>query len=137
MRLLKTEDLRAQGHDVCTEGIQGRGGHVIAVVDGVDPGEGIFFRENMVEPRCSKVLANFLGRAAEDFGDAIGVRAALEVFVAGRGSGPKIQQWLNARNGICPRLQVRNECRRSLMQVLAETLVVAENESLVEANWPA
>src|SRR5262249_41494735 len=113
MRLLKAKNLLAQSNDVGAERIEGRSGEIVAVVSSVNGSERILLREDMVDPRSSKVFANGLQGAGEDFRDAAksgrgGRRrtdswAGSGIRVAERGSGPKIEERLNAGNSICAR----------------------------------
>ncbi len=125
------EHLLSQAEQVGTVGIEGGGGHVIAVVDGVHRRQGISRGKHLVEAGGAKIFANGLQRTAEDLRDAVEIRRA-------RGSdGPQIQKRLHAGHGARPRCRIRNKCRGSLVQPLSQSFVVAEQESLARPNRSA
>src|SRR5215470_10311137 len=99
----------------------------------------------MICAHRSKILADCLQRAAENFCDAAGVRRqrswrradSRKIGIRGRRGGPKVQQWLNTRNGGGPGLEVRHKRSGSLMKVLPKAFVVSEGKCFVLSNGPA
>ena len=77
----------------------------------------------MVKPGGSKILMYRLRRTAENFRDSVKVGSSR------RRRRPQVQKRLNTGYGRGPRLGVGDKCNGCLMQVLAETFVVAEEES--------
>src|SRR5438034_2942347 len=84
----------------------------------------------MVEARRSDVFADCLQRTAEYLGHSV-IACNLEIGSVRRSHRPQIQQGLDNGSGVQPGLRVGNECHRGLVQILAESLVVAEYKSLV------
>ena len=130
MRFFHAEHLFAQRKNIGAVRIERRGRQVVAVVNRIHPSQRIPPRKDLIESHRSKIFANRLQRTAEYLRDAI------EVGRIRRRDRPQIQQRLNTGHGSRPRSRIRNECRRSLMQMLAQSLVVAEEEGLVLRSGP-
>src|SRR5712692_1515513 len=120
MRFLRADDLFAQRDYVRAEGVERSGGEVVTIVDGVDCGERILWRKNVVDAGSTEVFADGLQRAAEDLGDAV------EVGDAWGRRWPKIQERLDSGDGGGARGSIRNEGGGGLAQKLAEAFVVGE-----------
>ena len=127
----EAENLFAQREDVGAIGIRGGGGEVVAIVDGVHGGEGIFLRKDVIEAERAEIFADGLKRAAEDFCDAV------EIGRACGSDGPKIQERLHAGDGGGARSGVGNKGGARLVKILAEAFVVAEDEGVVAADRAA
>ncbi len=138
MCLLQAHYLLPQAHQIGAERIKRCRGVGVAVINGVDRIAGIFRGKNAVEPHCSKVFANPLQRAAKHLCDSVTRRRNLKVGRARRGHRPQVQQTHCSDNssGVQAGLRVGNEGYGSLVQTFAESLVVAEYESLVLLNRP-
>ena len=134
MHFFDAGHLRTKSHDVGAKRIERSGGKIVAVVDGIDAGKGVVRGQNVVDARGTEVLANGLQRAAEDFGDAAGVcrkrrrgrAGAGKIGVTSGGSGPEIQQRLNAGNSGGASREIGSEGGRGLVEALAESFVVGE-----------
>src|SRR5229473_7832556 len=114
MRFLRADDLFAQRDYVRAEGVERSGGEVVTIVDGVDCGERVFWRKNVVDAGSTEVFADGLQRAAEDLGDAVEVGSAW-----GR-RGPEIEKRLDAGYGGGARCCIRHEGGGGLVKVLTE-----------------
>ena len=82
----------------------------------------------MVQPGGSKIFTNYLQRTAEHLCDPVKVRGAR------RSDRPQIEQRLHAGHGSRTRRRVGNKRRRGLVQVLAQSFVVAEQEGLAGSD---
>ncbi len=85
----------------------------------------------MVDADGAEILADGLQRAAEDLGDAVKVGSAR------RWRGPEIEQRLHAGNGGRTRGRIGDKGGGGLVEILAETLVVGEEEGVVGSEGAA
>src|SRR6266852_6400022 len=131
MRFFRAQNLFAECNDIGTEGIEWRGGEIVAVVDRVDGGERIPGRKDVVDARGAEVFADGLQRTAENLSDAA------EIGGARRRSGPEIEQRLDAGSGGSAGGGVGDEGGGGLVQMLAEAFVVGEEEGVVGAQRAA
>ncbi len=131
MRFFKAENLFSESYLVGAEGVERGGGEIVAVVRGVDGGERILGRENVVDARGAEVFADGLQRTAEN------LRDAAEIGGARRRSGPEIEQRLDAGSGGGAGGCVGDEGGGGLVQMLAKAFIVGEEESLVGSERTA
>lgn len=134
MCFIQTQDLLAQRENVGAVRIQHGFGEIVAIVNGVNRRQGISRRKQVVQPNRAQVLTNRLQRAAEEFGDS--ARCGRGRARRDGGLRPQIQQGLDGGSGIGARCVVRNKCDGGLMQVLAQSFVIAEQESSSVRSGP-
>ena len=135
MRLAEARDLRAQRNVVKAVRVCGRRMR-LAVIHRVDSCKRIPRRQNFVEPRGAKVLANILHRAAVRLGNPAVRTARCEDLRPVR-DRPESQQWLNSRHGGGARGIIRHKRDIAHAKSLPVAFVVAEKKGFVGANWPA
>ncbi len=121
----EAEDLFPKIQDIGAIRVERSGGHVAAIVRGVNSGEGVPLRKNVIDASGTEILSYGLQGAAEN------LRNAVEILSARGWCWPQIQKRHHARGSARAGCQAGHKCDRSLVQVLAEALVVGEKESLV------
>ncbi len=128
VRFFEAEDLFAQGEDIGAKWVERSGSHVATIVGGVNGGERIALGKYVIKTGGAKVFANGLQRTAKN------LRNAVEVLGARVRCWPQIQKRHHARSSARARRQAGDKCDRGLVQVLAEALVIGEEESFVRPD---